>query len=701
MNFYLYNDKYYELKNKINYIKDKFGWIKNYSKIDKMFLFFYDDDDINELFINLINIEINQIVYPIGLNNLSFAINHHIKILYNIILNNNIYKLDDLFDDNKLNNINNIIDNYQINYNNSKLTKLLDYFKYKLSDNKINIDYLKQLLKENIIYIKNRYYKKLLNFTSNKNIIYNDIIELRTKIKKQLNEFNKLKIDIKNKEDLLQNNNIFNNIISKYYEKILIIKKKLKERRKYINNNNDILDNMNIIINDVYNLLYNKNLENYKIINNEKNNNLTIYLNKKYLEKYLNKEYTNNIDIKINKIFDDINVTKNFELDDIKKIYENKNIVNHNELTYEEVIKYFFILYDNPLFNNIFDYISKQLNIELNKNIIKQNIDNICKYMLFTENDLSFKNIPSCDQLNNELYLELIHPKYCYERYLNEEILPHQKQGIFGFTSDTINYLDCNKYFFNTFLYKDNNKLKIDNLYTMQLNKLILYCMSKRDNIFCIRYVNNGLLPIHKINNDNTFFDTIRDINKNDIYLGILEKKINKLPNKPQYGDKIYYYIIYNGHYNEIFLYDHNMICTSNYYLVDPIVVTFMEIQQLCLYLNLYCYSYNKNDNYIFFSKYNIYDDNEKYDEKVYIPLDKKEFKNVINYYRSNMRLLKCFKYPGLNVNLPECIIKKYNDKLKNEIIRTELDINNIYNETQIYFYNNDDCSLTNHSFIK
>lgn len=727
------NKKYYELKFYIDNIKNNLGWIKNYSKIDNMFLFFYDYDDINLLFKNLINIEINQVLYPLGYNNLYYAINHHIKILYNLIFKFALFNINDLLDDNKIIQINNIIDDYKIDYNNIELQQYYKGIKSKLLNENISHDnYIKSYIKENILYIRDRYMKKLSNFIYNneiKQIIRSNndiktkilllnkelkyatgtfgdntitIYKLKNIIATKLHFFNNLKIDFNNINDLLNNDdiNILYIIILKYYNKLLDIKDKLLYRQEYISNNPDILKNMKIIIKDVYNIINKTNIDKYEIINDL---NLKIYLNKKYYYKYLDKGYNKN---NILKILDDINITKNFELDDIKKIYENKNLINHNELSDNEILDYITIIYDNELFRDIFDYISKQINKKLNKNILKDEIDNICKYMLFTIKDLSNNNSSkmstiSCDKLNDELYLELIHPKYFFDKYKYDKLLPHQKQGIFGFTDDTYDYIDCHDYFFNTFLYKDNNLLKIDKLYSMQLNKLILYCMSKRDNIFCIRYVNKGLLPLHKINNDQFFFNTINEINKNDLYLGIIEKTINKLHNKEHYGNKIYYYIIYNGHYNEIFLYDHNMNCTSNYYLMDPIVVTFMEIQQLCFYLNLYCYSYNKNQNYIFFSKYNIFNDNEIYDKSIYEPLNINEFNQVLQYYRSNMKLLKCFKYPGLDIDIPRCISNKYHDKLNNEIIRSNLDINDIYNETQLYFYHKDDCSLTNHSFIK
>ena len=166
------NNKYNKLKFYINDIKNNLGWIKNYSKIDNLFIFFYDHFDLNDLFKNLINIEINQVLYPLGYNNLYYAINHHIKILYNLIFKFALFNINDLLDDNKIIQINNIIDDYKFDYNNKDLQQYFNGIKSKLlNENISHDDYIKSYIKENIIYIKNRYIKKLSNF------IYNDKIK--------------------------------------------------------------------------------------------------------------------------------------------------------------------------------------------------------------------------------------------------------------------------------------------------------------------------------------------------------------------------------------------------------------------------------------------------------------------------------------------------------------------------------------------
>jgi len=714
--------KYQELKNIINNIKNNLGWIKNYSKIDRMFLFFYDIDDIDELLINLVNMEINQILYPLGYNNLFFVINNNIKDLYKYIFNNQLFTISDLLDDNIYNKIIDIIDNCEIDLTYPYLQNYYNSIKSKLSLNINPQYYIKNYIKQNIIYIKNNYLKRISNLLYNDNIEnlikskdynidkINNIIKLNNIVKfdddLKLKIINEMKIinnkDLKN--NILEDDNIkiLKIIIIKYINKLESIKKKLESRKNKILEDEEILDNLLLLTNDTNNIINNK-LDYFDIIDNEK---IKFYINKNQLKKYRDR-FLDERDI--NKLIYDLTNNENFNLDTINSIYGSKNIINEYELTYDQALKYILKIYNNiknnvnldinNIYIKIFDYISKQLNLSINEDTIINNFDDISKLFLFSDKD--FNNEFICDDLNNELYLELIHPKYYYKKYLEEEILPHQKQGIFGFTEDTKKYLNCSRYYFTTFLNKKDNNYEINKIYDMGLNKLILYCMSKRDNIFSIRYVNNGLLPLHRLDNEDSFFDMIKEINNNDIYLGILEKTINKLIHRHDFSNKMYYYMIYNKNSNYIFLFDHNLICTSNYYLTNPIIITFMEIQQLCFYLNMYCYRYNKNNNYLFFSKYNIFDEKTQYPENLYKPLNNNEFKKVLEFYKQNMTLLKCFKYPGLNINIPDCIKLNYKEKLNNEVIGSSIDIHNMFFETQLYIYENDNCKLTNHTFHK
>ena len=123
-----------------------------------------------------------------------------------------------------------------------------------------------------------------------------------------------------------------------------------------------------------------------------------------------------------------------------------------------------------------------------------------------------------------------------------------------------------------------------------------------------------------------------------------------------------------------------------------------MELQQSCLYLNLYSYKYKKSDYYIFFSKYDIFNINEIYDEEIYKPLTLKQFNETLEYYRNNLEIVKCYKYPSLNIDLPSCInkndiinkFKQYNDKLySSQIFIVKHNINHI------------NCEITDHTTIE
>ena len=83
---------------------------------------------------------------------------------------------------------------------------------------------------------------------------------------------------------------------------------------------------------------------------------------------------------------------------------------------------------------------------------------------------------------------------------------------------------------------------------------------------------------------------------------------------------------------DRIYIYDHLLNSLHNGLLTGTPSITFMELQQSCLYLNLYSYKYKKSDYYIFFSKYDIFNDNEIYDEEVYNDyLTKSQFKETLN----------------------------------------------------------------------
>ena len=463
--------------------------------------------------------------------------------------------------------------------------------------------------------------------------------------------------------------------------------------------------------------------------------------------------------------------------DNIISIYEKSNKISIYELSdnesYEYIINLINFVYktdDNPLIRrirkkygnidseminkmiktleDIFNYIFNKLDIKIKdrdniEDIIRDNFDKICKLFIFTPLELreNYGYIDNDDRNNkrrsakvicqelindNKLYLEMIHPKYCYkmlngmneldiiDRYNEEEyqIEPHQKQGIFGLFRDTKSYRICHDYFWNnlrelTYDRNNNEIYKMIDIYSFEYNKLAFYCISKRDNLFCFRYVNSGRLPIHKfhsvIDNEDRFYNKIENIinydldkdknineiiQKNLLYIGLVEhNKTNMI-----------YFMFYEYDKDRIYIYDHLLNSLHNGLLTGTPSITFMELQQSCLYLNLYSYKYKKNDHYIFFSKYDIFNLNEKYEEEVYKPLTLEEFNKTLEYYRDNLEIVKCYKYPSLNIDLPSCI-------KKDDIINKFKDYNNKLYSSQIFIvkHNTDhiNCEITDHTSIE
>ena len=726
-------NNYIELQNNIKYIRSKLQWLKYYMNFDDYHIFFYDIKDIDEIFKNLIYFTIDKSIYPLGYNDLIKAINHNIKFLYNYIFNNNTYTIYDLFDkdiyDDILLKINNydfdILNQYNdyLNYFNSIKSKLflLDTENNFYVSNQFIINYIKNYLIQNINLIKYNHMNRIKNYIindtidnlikninqDNLNIILKEVNNINTDfifnkdnilkfidiINKQLNIFIDLDVKIDNINDLLNNNNIYylKRIILSNYQKIIYIKNILLNRTPL---NDDIINKLLYITNHLINIMNNdKNIIIYNDNNDDDfNSNIKLYLNNNII---LNEYYKSQID----RTLYDIKTSKNFNFKNIIEIYENKKMITQYEMNKETIIEYLIKMYElgfeskkdniSKIYRDIYDYIFNELDIiDHNKNIIIDRYNDICKKMIFVEKD--YKYIENkCD---DNIYKKFIHPKYFYKKYKDDEIKPHQKQGIYGQSIDIIKYRTCNKYFFGTFI--KNNEI-VEN-YQMELNKLSLYCISKRDNLFCMRFIfNNQRLPIHKLRYNNKFSNFFNNVdiydidNDKDLYIGIIEKKIDIISSNKDYGDKIYYYLFYNHFTKKIYTYDHNMNNIANYYVYDPITITFMELQQSCLYLNLYSYSYKKDENIIFFSKYNIFNKKEKYNKEVYEPLTKKKFKKTLKYYRKRLELIKCFKYPCMSMDMPKCLNKDDLEKLKKSHTR----------DTQLYFFNYKTCELLNFNY--
>jgi hypothetical protein len=359
----------------------------------------------------------------------------------------------------------------------------------------------------------------------------------------------------------------------------------------------------------------------------------------------------------------------------------------------------------------------------------------------------------SCfDTIGKDMNIEMIHPKFYYYKiidtktYQNEkgennfhekliayydkkeydhpinhyELAAHQKQGVFGLTPDASDFRKCHYLYFMGFRYfyrlrNNNNKNELDNYgntivenYDYRTNKILNYCMSNRNNLFPVRYTNTGKLPWHKMSdNPNSERDFIDMLNSDKvIFLGVLHKKLK--------GTKTYIidssvqlFIFYDKSIGGIYTFDHNLNLVMENMIGAPITFTYMELNQLCNYMKLYAYSYDYDINQtyvpnekvrhdVYFSKYDIFNINEKYDENIYLPLTKNEFDEVLKHMRTRLKKIKCFSYPPL-INVPKCYINKINEIDKLNVTSNDSDLSCI--APQIFMveypkYNKEECNI-------
>ena len=761
MNNILYNNILYNNIVEKSLDLSKIYWFEKIKYSFKNNIIYYDYDFIIKQINDYIKYNLHNILYYIGFNDIGKLFNSNISFLINIIFPNLIFdKYGSIFYiiiniDNFINKIN--IFNYDydniILINNLQYKKLINGIKSKNNDIKdFNWkEYIKKYIIENILFIINNYISKykILYKNNNEDFNYINIDNISN-----INIINIIKI-LKKYYDIsiyiYYNINVINNKFNFNYNNYILIKNNIiniidKNKQKLDNRKINMLENnvlyiYNYLINDLHNFLINK--KNVKIYNNNKN------IIKFYISYKIN---FNEYEFKIFKLFDNL-INSN--------IYNNSEGINHKyninviesiyEFSDEDILNYIHkmisflndntnnhnIIYQNikNIINNNFDYVDEQLkkynfsirdkNIYIEKDYNKLKI--ILKYLIYTpleleknyglfkgKNNIRLPISEICNNLikNNKLYIEMIHPKFCYyNKFQNKSLIDiinnkdykiksHQKQAVFGMFTDTIDYRTCHDYFFNNFteLEYENDKqiFKVIDIYSYEYNKFVVSSISKRENLFFLRYVNNGRLPYHKYynfpNQENIFYDKIKkfkydikdeDINKNELYIGIID-----------ISESIFF-MFYNQQYDKIYLYDIYLNIIHEGLINSSPLITFMELQTICMYSNLYTYLHNEDGNYIFFSKYNIYDNETIYDEDVYLPLTISEFEETLKYYRKNLTLIKCNKYPSLNIDIPECIDR---DELLNHF-KDSQDDEKIYNSSQIYLTKinnniNDSCLL-------
>jgi hypothetical protein len=714
---YLYNkifinDKYIFLDifndPKLNEIIKKFN---NY--IDNYLIINIDNYDTN--LIKSIKSKLNLQYKISNDNNIKQYIKHYFyqNILFKKNLQLDIYKKYSFNIDHNIFIIN--IYNYIYQYNNSyfknyNIDRFISYIKIN-SNNDIK-DTIQKILDEcMIIYNKildnsKDFYLKLDDIKYN--IANKNLIMITTDISNFLSD-NIKKLEIKNiKDDTDIDKYLY--IYKRYDNMNIEININTNQFKLYLMKNNKIKNNLiqNSLINIerlIYDLILNNDINNKNIIDIYENSKTMIYeleenVVKKYIKNILLFEKNNNSFY--NEIHREYNILKenrDNDIEDIKNIYGFIKQYIYNKLKIRE--------------KDIIDI----------DNLINDNYDKICKYFIFTKYDLrenygkfndNIRKPPNeiCKELLNsdKLYLELIHPKYCYYKIFNNitdkdilekyeekkyQIESHQKQGIFGINSETLKFRTCHDYYFNNFRelkYDEDNKEEWPGFKNFQLNynKLGVYMIAKRDILFCIRYVNDKRMPLHfyedksnktyfleKLNKAMIYNENINNENfnklfknSNYIYLGIIRKKIDKLNNNN--GKNLLFYIFYDKSLDFIITYDQYLNPLTNFLFRKPFLFTYMELQQICMYLNLYGYCYKNDENNIFYSRFNIFDDNEYYPDDIYKPLTKDQFNQILNYYRENMNVIKCYKYPSLDIDKPSGLSKNI--------------INNDKKSTQLYF---------------
>lgn len=332
---------------------------------------------------------------------------------------------------------------------------------------------------------------------------------------------------------------------------------------------------------------------------------------------------------------------------------------------------------------------------------------------------------------NGEIGLRFVHPKYQFymstgmiEKQILDEIdndqktgkyifriKPHQKMTVLGIGSMTSAYRECNELYFMGFKYtfRDlNGKLtsRTSELYSNFYNKILLYCQQFKDILFCAKYSNDNILPFHVITDDT---DPIRRLKKNlgsstepttNVYTGIIRKEVIGVDGKKTY---VYFELFNDSNSNHFYVQDFEFAYIYGGARMSSLI-TFLELQQMAMYNNLYCYVHTNDSNpTIYFSKYNIFNPNEIYPEDIYFPLSRSEFDTCLIYYRSVLSLSRFIKYPT-STQLPKCLDESSKkqlvstfEKLKERVGITKSQLNIVKYDMS----NPSKCYLTKHTYFQ
>ena len=373
-------------------------------------------------------------------------------------INNNKNKIDEL-----------ITDNINLLQNNNSKNEQIEKYKNELTEKNNEIEDFKIILKnKNIDFINEK--NKLINtFNKTKYNLEERTNEINLELKNKTNQLLKLnkinndnekKINdkkillteiennyniVKNKYDLLNIQTDINN--KKFITDIYILQTKINHLNKLNNEKDLIISNLRnenkLLKNEIKNITYNLNkIENeYKLNNVNDNKNKEIILEKDTENKKL--------EIKYDTIINDYKANEEkylFEIKNLKnKIYEeeNKNINLNNEIKeknelnqklffdFQKIVEENYVLKNkyNEKVNIIKKYKDKEIKLNKEKEIVKDNIDYIEKSKIYAENERKFlieekedlKNIN--EQLINEksiLLSDLQNKDLLIQKYEND-----------------------------------------------------------------------------------------------------------------------------------------------------------------------------------------------------------------------------------------------------------------------------------------
>jgi hypothetical protein len=376
--------------------------------------------------------------------------------------------------------------------------------------------------------------------------------------------------------------------------------------------------------------------------------------------------------------------------------------------------------------------------------------DHLCSRMLYCYNDTPekynlmispYKNVKSQEFSNppisyyldpnaKHIDLQFAHPKYCHKMLHGESyenivtkivserganvhdygLHPYQKQLIIGMAMSGKQYFRQLRDVFSigfTSSYIDlNNEIskKLPPFYTHSFNSEFIQCALFRETLFSVRQFDDFRLPFQAYTDYpgehkkvERFFRKMNDL----IYCGIIRKTIAERDK----SRNMFFALFYNTDMDVFKVYDTEMVNLIGS-IKSNVVITFTEVQQLAEYGKSYAYiPTDETDSSIFFSRYNIFNPNEKYNPKIYYPLTLREFEECLDFYRKHLKPGRYLKYPNI-AYIPPCVGEDGLDQIRKryaELVALS-EQSKVEAQMNLLKYDVNDgkvrCKLTKHNYI-